>query len=66
LNLGDLLFEHHILSLQMDQDNVILKDTVDGLDDERRTFLKRRGQLHEKGVEEVHPPSLFDPQGHQD
>jgi hypothetical protein len=66
LKLRDPLFEYHILFLKMYQEDILLKDALDGLDDERGGFLKRGAELYQKSIEKVDSFSLFYPQRHHD
>jgi hypothetical protein len=45
----------------MDQEKIFLKDTMDGLDDKRRGFLKRGAAFDQKGIKKVYSLSLFYP-----
>jgi hypothetical protein len=61
LKLCNLLFEHDILSLKMNQEKIVLKDAADGLDDKRRGLLEGGTAFHQKGIEKVYSLSLFYP-----
>jgi hypothetical protein len=62
LKLRDPLLEHHILLPKMYQEDILLKDTMEGLDDECGGFLKRGAELYQKSIEKVDSFSLFYPQ----
>jgi hypothetical protein len=65
LKLGDALFQDLVLPLEMDQEEVPVKGSLDGLDRKGRGSLEWGTDLHEKGVEKGDSFLLPGPHRHQ-